>query len=55
VQPQEPADADSEDALLEADAPLPVCAAKVENWTVERLLPHFGQAALPLLAETIFS
>lgn len=59
VQPQEPPEPDSDEALAESlpenDPPLPVCAANVENWIVERLPPHFGQAALPLLAETIFS
>lgn len=47
--------AESSDALLEAEAPLPVRAAKVENWIVERLLPHFGHSAVPLLAVTMRS
>lgn len=56
VQPQEPAEeADSDDALAEVEPPLPVCAAKVENWIVERLLPHFGHSTLPLLAVTMRS
>src|SRR5579864_2644699 len=56
VQPQPPeVPADSADALLAAELPLPVCAANVENWIVELLLPHLGHSAFPLLAVTIFS
>lgn len=47
MQPQEEAPADS---LVADELPLPVWAAKVENWMVERLLPHFGHSGPPFLA-----
>jgi len=47
VHPQDPEAADLSEEEL-ADAPLlPVCAEKVENWMVERRLPHFGHSAWP--------
>ncbi|MFZ0334561.1 MAG: hypothetical protein WAN10_15375 [Candidatus Acidiferrales bacterium] len=39
----------------ESDPPLPVRAAKVENWIVERWLPHFGHSGLPFFAVTMRS
>lgn len=54
VQPHEPP-LDSL-ALEEAvEAPLPVCAAKVENCTVDRRLPHFGHSGWPFFAVTMRS
>lgn len=44
VQPQAPPLPLDSVALEDADAPLPVCAAKVENCTVDRRLPHFGHS-----------
>lgn len=54
VQPQDPAPLDSL-MLAEEEEPLPVRAAKVENWTVERRLPHFGHSGEPFFAVTMRS
>jgi hypothetical protein len=45
VQPQPEPEAGAVECVL---VPLSVCAAKTENWSVERLLPHFGHSGLPL-------
>jgi len=53
-QPEEVDDALAEE-LGEDDPPLPVWAANVENWIVERALPHFGHAAVEFFAVTMRS
>ncbi|MFZ0638598.1 MAG: hypothetical protein WAN33_01145 [Candidatus Acidiferrales bacterium] len=54
MQPQEEASAELLDDAV-ADPPLPVRAAKVENWIVERWLPHSGHSGLPFFAVTMRS
>jgi hypothetical protein len=54
VQPQEPL-VDALELLDELLAPLPLCAAKTENWIACFLLPHFGHSGLELLDITIRS
>lgn len=40
-----------EGAVEDVLAPPSVRAAKTENWSVERLLPHFGHSGLPSLVD----
>lgn len=54
MQPQPDAPVDSLELLAE-DAPFAVRAAKVENWMVERWLPHFGQSGWPFFVVTMRS
>ncbi|MGC1107402.1 MAG: hypothetical protein WA876_12770 [Candidatus Acidiferrales bacterium] len=46
----------SAELLDEAEAtPLPLCAAKVENWMVEWQLPHLGHSGWPFFTVTMRS
>lgn len=54
MQPQP--DGPAESLTLSADgAPFPVRGANVENWIVERRLPHCGHSGLPFFAVTMRS
>lgn len=55
MQPQAPAPLDSLALAEDAEAPFLVRAAKVENWTVERRLPHWGHSGEPFFAVTMRS
>jgi hypothetical protein len=55
VQPQ-PEEGSPEELLAAVEeVPLPVRAAKVENWIVERRPPHLGHSGLPFFAVTMRS
>jgi hypothetical protein len=52
-QPEEVSPEELPDAAEEV--PLPVRAAKVENWIVERWPPHLGHSGLPFFVVTMRS